>query len=154
MTNFIKFLTFLILFKGTLATPSPRSGTNLPVEILISEDIAPKPEGPAGTDLATAIKGNFYDDLRMLIRIYAPSLADFIETLQFENLWTLTMETFWRYMSLLFGWSMTERSGQSLFEEGPIFTLPLLQVDVTRDKLEGFVLDSLAVYRRWQQNEA
>lgn len=70
-----------------------------------------------------------------------PSLFDY---------WEMAKNAFWNLVSFLFGWDSQERSGQSFASEDVLFSLPMMDIPVTRSQLEGFVLDSVAVYKKWQ----
>lgn len=143
------FLTFILAFSQLIeATPATHGATNS-IEIMA---IPPALED-AITSLAVK-EQTMYQDMMSLLRTYAPSLVHLMETFQIGEFWEMTKASFWRWISFLMGTSshggeVSERSGQS---NHPIFTVPILDIPVTRQRLEGFVIDSVAVYQKWQKS--
>ena len=45
-------------------------------------------------------------------------------------------------------YSQTSRDGHAF-----LFKIPVIELEVTRRQAEGFVLDALQVYGKWQQNQ-
>ena len=101
---------------------------------------------------------SLYQDVVDLAKLYIPSFVyDLIEYIQNENLWELTKAQFWRLISFVIGYDSEAegRSGQSwsrTTSTGPLFTIPFVNYPVTQDQVEGFVLDSFAVYKKWSTN--
>lgn len=158
---------------STLQTPTNTNvETNeiVPSKIRETENVVkenPSEEAEAQAGNVTEVNGEvavrettLYQDMMMLGRIYAPSVVNLIEFLQKENLWELTKEQFWALLSFFMGWTKNSaehhvnaeaRSGQtSSYFSDPLMTIPFIDYPVTRHRLEGFVMDSIAVYRKWQ----
>ena len=100
-------------------------------------------------------ESSLYLDLMDLVQSYTPtSVMESFHYLKNENIWELVKHQLWRMVSFILGYDFTDegRSGQSIFEE-PLITIPYFNYPITRHQLEGFALDSLAVYRKWQSDE-
>ena len=103
-------------------------------------------------------ENTLYQDVVTLTRLYAPSsILDLIDNFQNENFWELTKLQFWQWISSIMGYvydrDTQARSGQKISNNEPLLTVPYFNYPITQQQIEGFLLDSWAVYRRWQPSE-
>jgi hypothetical protein len=148
-TDGIIFLLFSLVFQVWA------NQDNTSNEILVGQ--------PINTDLIneTSIsiaENTLYQDVVTLTQLYAPSsILDLIDNFQNENFWELTKLQFWRWISSVMGYVYErddqERSGQKISNNEPLLTIPYFNYPITQQQIEGFLLDSWAVYRRWQPSE-
>ena len=151
-TGGIIFLLFSLVFQ-VKATQNNTSN-----EILVGQ--------PMNTDLinrtsVSIAETTLYKDVVTLTRLYAPSsILNLIDNYQNENFWELTKLTFWQWissiMSYVYDRDAQARSGQKFSNNarnGPLLTIPYFNYPITHQQIEGFLLDSWAVYRRWQSSE-
>ena len=100
-------------------------------------------------------ENKLYLDLVELVRSYIPtSVFDLFYYLKNEEFLKMVNHFIWRMVSFILGYNFTNngRSGQTAFNE-PLITIPYFNYPVTLHQLEGFVMDSLAVYRKWESEE-
>ena len=148
-TGGIIFLLFSLAFQ-VRATQDNTSN-----EILVGQ--------PINTDLINETRlsiaeNTLYQDVVTLTQLYAPSsILDLIDNFQNENFWELTKLQFWQWISSIMGYvydrDTQERSGQKISNNEPLLTIPYFNYPITQQQIEGILLDSWAVYRRWQPSE-
>ena len=151
-TGGIIFLLFSLVFQ-VRATQDNTSNEILVGQPMNTEDLINR----TGISLAET---TLYKDVVTLTRLYAPSsILNLIDNFQNENFWELTKLQFWQWissiMSYVYDRDAQARSGQkfSANNQGPLLTIPYFNYPITQQQIEGFLLDSWAVYRRWQSSE-
>jgi hypothetical protein len=88
--------------------------------------------------------------LRLKISVLAATQRQSFSTVELQ---------FWQWissiMSYVYDRDAQARSGQkfSANNQGPLLTIPYFNYPITQQQIEGFLLDSWAVYRRWQPSE-
>lgn len=161
-----KFHAFYFVFALTwsLAVTTPTATSNeIPQMVkapsmLPSKEALKQPSGPQKSSTSVVVhERTLYEDVMQLGRIYAPSLVDLIEffLLQKENVWELTKTFIRQWIAVLLGGqeaspAMEQVEGQEGRDAQALFTIPVVEYPVTRTQVEGLILDSLAVIKKWQ----
>ena len=149
-TGGIIFLLFALVFQ-VRATQDNTSNEILVGQPMNTTDLINR------TSISIA-ETTLYKDVVTLTRLYAPSsILNLIDNFQNENFWELTKLQFWQWissiMSYVYDRDAQARSGQKFSNNGPLLTIPYFNYPITQQQIEGFLLDSWAVYRRWQPSE-
>ena len=150
-TGGIIFLLFSLVFQVRATQDNTSNEILVGGQPMNTEDLINR----TGISLAET---TLYKDVVTLTRLYAPSsILNLIDNFQNENFWELTKLQFWRWISSVMGYVYErddqERSGQKISNNEPLLTIPYFNYPITQQQIEGFLLDSWAVYRRWQPSE-
>ena len=156
------FIMALTLWSMAAATPTttsnelPKMARVPPPTTKPKEAPSPPPEASPKSNTSVAVQERtLYDDMMQLGRVYAPSLVDLVEFFQRENVWELIKAFIREWIAILIGSPPAEAKGQPQQEQGgrdaqALFTIPVVEYPVTRTQVEGLILDSLAVIKKWQ----